>query len=485
VTFLRAFYKKNNAGYLLIALPVMAAEWILFKCLYPFADYFTDSYSYIEAAAQRDVIGYRPMGYSIFLRIIHALWASDTFLVTLQYVLVQGACLGLFFGVINQCRPGRLAALLLLGCMLLNPAIPYLCNYVSSDAVFVGLSLIWLTVLMGMLREPSWWRMILQVVILFAIFNTRYVALFYPVVAVLAFLLLRKKMSPVFKLTGIVASIGVVVLCTAWIKHLTYKETGVNMFSAFSAWQIAGNALHIYPYIPVDTNELPSPECRELAGYVQVYFDGPAARPVGDIPAPTDYMWLRNSPLHLYMADRRKKERVSYFMAWNRVAPVFSQYGYLLVRRHPVAFARYYGWMSLQTFFLAPLDVFGEYNMGSTSFDPVAKNWFRYSGVRGRVWSVTAQGKLLAPMPWIYLLLNGLFVVVTVLFLRSRALRERHPVFAGFLELAVAYLVSNACFSIFATPTIFRYQVLPMVLLFVFSGVGIALIAQSRTREIV
>ena len=92
---------------------------------------------------------------------------------------------------------------------------------------------------------------------------------------------------------------------------------------------------------------------------------------------------------------------------------------------------------------------------------------------------------MLAPMPWIYLLLNALFVIATVLFLRSRGLRERHPMFAGFLELAVAYLVSNACFNIFASPTVFRYQVLPMILLFVFTGVGFALLAQSRTREIV
>jgi len=102
----------------------------------------------------------------------------------------------------------------------------------------------------------------------------------------------------------------------------------------------------------------------------------------------------------------------------------------------------------------------------------------------GRVWSVTAQGKMLAPMPWIYLLLNALFVIATSCSC-GRVLAERHPMFAGFLELAVAYLVSNACFNIFASPTVFRYQLLPMILLFVFTGVGFALLAQSRTREIV
>src|SRR5579871_2841673 len=90
--------------YLYIAIPAMLLSWICFKLFYPFADYFTDSYTYIQAAIDRDIISYRPIGYSIFLRFVHVISVSDTFLVTVQYFLVQGAGLCLFWVLITEYR---------------------------------------------------------------------------------------------------------------------------------------------------------------------------------------------------------------------------------------------------------------------------------------------------------------------------------------------------------------------------------------------
>ena len=462
----------------------MIVEWVVFKCCYPYADFFTDSYSYIDSALDHSAIGYRPIGYSIFLRLVHAVSASDTFLVTLQYILVQGASLWLFLTLVKRCgfsvRTGSIVLLVL----LLNPLIPYLCNYVSSDALFVGLSLIWITVLMGLVREPSWRRLVVQVVLLFVIFNLRYIALFYPAVASLTFLLMRRKGSVVFKLTGIVCSIGVVTACTAWIKHITYKETGADVFSAFSGWQIANNALHLYPWLPVDTAGMPSAESRKLSVDVREYFDtaGPALLARGPVST-TEYMWVRSSPLHRYMADLRRRQHATYFDAWNRVAPVFTQYGYFLVRRHPLSYARYYGWPSARSFFVPPLDVFAVYNEGNRTVDSVAMRWFRYPGLRTRVWSATVQARLLAPIPWVYLFLNIVFVVVCIWFLSLGWRRGHFPVFTGALELVAAYLLSNAFFCIFASPSVLRYQVLPMILLFLFTVSGLRILVERRVSK--
>src|ERR1700754_176598 len=92
---------------ILITGSAIVAVLIVFKCFYPYADYFTDSYSYIQAAAGKDSIGYRPIGYSIFLRLVHGVSASDTFLVTLQYVLVQTASLVLYVRLERLCQPAR------------------------------------------------------------------------------------------------------------------------------------------------------------------------------------------------------------------------------------------------------------------------------------------------------------------------------------------------------------------------------------------
>jgi hypothetical protein len=522
-------WKGTTAGWLAVVLPIMAAEWIGFKCLYPYADYFTDSYSYIQAAAQGDAISYRPIGYSLFLRLVHGIAVSDTWVVTLQYMTVQGAALGLVLSLRRWCSMGNRTVAILMGFVLLNPAIPYVCNYISSDALFIGLSLLWLTVLMGLLRDPGWWRLGLQVMLLFVIFNLRYVALFYPAVAALTVLFARR--GWVFSVVGVAASIGIVVMGTLWIKAITKRETGADLFSAFSGWQIANNALNLYTHLPVDTAGLPSAECRELADYVRDYFE-PGARDSGVVPpgkgsegqsvagtglegqsvagtglegqsvagtgleareersvgsaetrkAPavtTAYMWIGASPLHRYLLVYKQRNKLSYFDAWNRVGVVFSQYGYHVARKHPWAYLHYYAWPSAKSFFMPDLDNVAVYNEGKADVDAVAKDWFHYRSRRVRVYSATMQARVLAIVPVLYLLSNIAFLVAAILFLPFRALRERDPVFTVYFRLACAFLLANAFFGILASPSVFRYQVLPLSVLFIFAVAGVAKIAKK------
>src|SRR6185503_13878775 len=67
--------------YLLIATAGIFIQFIVFKLCYPFASYFTDSYTYIDAAAHNYVISIRPLGYSRFLSLVHRFTTSDTALV--------------------------------------------------------------------------------------------------------------------------------------------------------------------------------------------------------------------------------------------------------------------------------------------------------------------------------------------------------------------------------------------------------------------
>src|SRR6266567_2824586 len=115
----------------LVAGLAMAGVWIVFKHFYPYADFFTDSYSYIQAAAQKDIIDYRPIGYPIFLRLVHGVSHSDTFLVTVQYAGVQLASLALYVRLERWCRPPVWVQRLLLVFLVFNPVMPYTCNYVS------------------------------------------------------------------------------------------------------------------------------------------------------------------------------------------------------------------------------------------------------------------------------------------------------------------------------------------------------------------
>jgi hypothetical protein len=139
------FLLKNtlNKKYLLIAMAGIFIQFILFKLCYPFADFFTDSYTYIDDAVNHHAIGIRPLGYPRFLTLIHWFTTSDTVLVLIQYLCMQAGLLFLFF-TIRYFFPVRKAISHILFVLLVfNPVTLYFSNYVTSDAIFFGISLMW------------------------------------------------------------------------------------------------------------------------------------------------------------------------------------------------------------------------------------------------------------------------------------------------------------------------------------------------------
>ena len=451
--------------------------WALFKWAYPFPDFFVDSYTYIQAAADHDSISYRPIGYSLFLRGVHSISAKDIFLVTIQYALVQSASLYLLSSLRRWVGLSARTERILLAVILLDPLVLYVSNCVSSDALFTALSLVWIAGLLGLVRRPSWWKLAGLTILLAMIFTIRYNALYYPVVAAVAFLLCEKKF--VYKAVGIAAGLLVVVAGTTWIRELTRRQTGAAVFSAFSGWQMANNALNMYPYIPVDTAGLPSPEFRQLAGVARAYFDSAGASLRNKTPsATTAYMWENGSPLKRYFYIYRQTNHLPYFVAWNRVSPLFSKYGYYLVRKHPLAFGRYYCLPSARRFFLPPLEVFAQYDEGKDTIDRVARDWFRYRTNRVAVYSPTIQAVILQPVSWLFLFLNGAFVVTA--FLALRAGRRAHTTA---FKLIGAYFLANAGFCIFAAPNELRYQVVPLILLFMFTVCGLSAKMHAKIKR--
>jgi hypothetical protein len=457
--------------YWYIIFPATAILWILFKRCYPFPDFFTDSYTYIQAAADHNAISYRPIGYSLFLRLLHAVGHSDTLLVTVQFLLLQSSCWLLFATVCRSCDLGVRVQVLIAAFLVLNPLVYYISNYVSSDALFIALSLFWVTSLMRSMAAPTWRGLVIQWILLLGIFYTRYVALFYPVVAAICYCWLRRDWR--FRLAAIAGSVLIIAGGVLSTRELTRAEMGTATFSGFSGWQMANNALHLYPWLPVDSVGLP-PATLPLAGYVSQYFKQEGATIRKNPPgATTAYMWEQSSPLHQYFdAWRRAHSQLSYFTAWNRVAPVFSQYGYSVMRRHPLAFGRYYLVPSAGSFLMPPLDVFSTYLDGKKDIDPIARDWFGYREGRPWVCSATIQGRICAPFPWLSLIMTLAFVGMAGMFLLKREMRDRNPGFTRCLRVAGIYLGVNLCFNVFASPSVYRYQVLPLILLTIFTACG-------------
>jgi hypothetical protein len=466
------FLIKNtiNRKYLLIATAGIFIQFIVFKLCYPFGDFFSDSYTYINAASHHHNISFRPIGYSRFLELIHLMTTSDTVVVLIQYLVIQAGGLLLFFTLRYFFPLGKTISNVLFALLLFNPILLYISNCICSDALFVGLSLAWVSTLVWIVNRPKWVQLIPLAGLLFIIFTLRYAALFLPVVAVWAFWYSPRNW--LFKLAGIALIILPLFIEIQRIRHITEKETGTAVFSAFGGWMSANNVLHMYPYIEVADTDLPSTECMILNKIVKKYFD---SLPESERPYPGlrfDWLWANNSPLKAYrnMVEMRTKDG-NYFTSWHAVAPVFSQYSSQLIRQHPAAFAKYYLLPNVTYYCLPPIESLIIYNTGADSVDATASNWFHYKSVRVSSIGKKIQGSILQPMPYWFLLINITFCVSMVLVFIRRKRYTLSPALERTLVLAGGFWMINFGFSIYAAPIVLRFQLLPMIALTVFTAV--------------
>jgi len=468
-----------NKKWLFIAIVAAIVQFTLFKWLYPFGDYFIDSYSYLGAAVSHAEVSYRPIGYTRFLCIVHTLTTSETALTGIQYLLLQLGALHLFFSVLYFYKPGKKFRLLLFVFLLFNPLTLYLANYVSSDALFTALSLFWFIQLLWTLHRPGLYQLPVLAALLYLLLQTRFTALYYPLPAMLALVLLRQKLW--YKITGAALFIFVAFFCIFSVQRTTEAATGTKVFSAFGGWQWANNAMHIYCHVRPNAREMPA-RYAELDSFVRRYFDTACPRRLL-APASTDYMWDADKPLKQYMDYYQDSHHLrSYFVAWTAVGPIYSGYGRYLAQKYPVAFTQYYLWPSTKMYLLPSLEVMLSYNQGVDTIDKVAKDWFRYPGKVTCV-SKRLQTVLLAPFPLFFLLANLFFAAGGLWFLRLKGFRRATPAFSRSLLLVFFFFILNAVFSIVATPaSSVRYSVFPLLLLACFTGLIFDWLYRNRPR---
>ncbi|AEV99861.1 hypothetical protein A4D02_25750 [Niastella koreensis] len=465
-SFSRFLIKDSlHKKYLLIATAGIFIQFIVFKLCYPFAGYFTDSYTYIDAAAHNYIISIRPLGYSRFLSLVHRFTTSDTALVFIQYLTIQLGLLYFFFTLRFFFPLRNPISHVLFVFFLCNPLTLYLSNQVSSDALFASVSIIWFTLLIWLIIRPGWTSLLIMAELLYLLFQIRYTALYLPAVAIPAILLCRR--NRLFKSSGIILVVAPMYLGMQHIKSLTQKETGTAVFSAFGGWMAANNILQVYPYITVQDKDLPTAECIALNKIVKQYFN---TLPASAKPGPDEFLWSDKSPLKTYMYQLEQQKKINgYFRSWHAVAPVFTQYSNTLMLQHPFAFMRYYMGPNTKVFFLPPMECFLSYNEKKNTVDPVAVKWFNYKSDQVTCVNNTFQAGMLAPMRWLCLLSN-IFFCGGLLVVLIRAKRYKpSPELLRTLLLAGAFWVVHFCFSIFASSIVLRYQYFPMLICVTFS----------------
>ncbi|WP_217602351.1 hypothetical protein [Chitinophaga sp. GbtcB8] len=449
-----------------IAAAAMVIQFGVFKYIYPYASYIHgDSFVYLNIAQQNLNIDAYLVGYGRFLRMFSVFGSSDLVLTAFQYLLLQGSALFLLFTLFYFNRPSRRVQHLLLAFMVLNPLFLGLANLISSDGLFVALSLSWFALLLWIMHRPNNIVMVCHALVVFAAFTVRYNALIYPGIALIAFLLSPQSWGQ--KMAG--AAVGI-ILCGLFVLyngHQYKKLTGTWQYSPFSGWLMANNAMYAYRYVD-SADRKPVPQrFKVLDNMIRTYFDSSRdvkTHPVEGLIASTAYMWTPSLPLYVYRERLFKKDsRTSEVRKWASMGPLYGDYGRYIIRKYPLQYARYFLWPNVNKYYAPPLEFLETYNSGRDSVQPVAQQWFGYKSNKVKVRSKTFQAQLLGFYPIFSGIINVVMLCLLLCFVLLKGFRE-HTLFRKGVLMGGGVWLLNAGFTIFASSAALRFQAFPILL---------------------
>lgn len=459
------FKDPINRWFVRIGIPLIVVQFIVFKFLYPFAGFINgDSYLYLETAYHNFTVNTYPIGYSKFLRLISVFTHSDTFVVALQYLLLQGSTLSLIFTIFYFYSPTWITRIILFGCMLINPVYLYLANYISSDAFFLSLSIIWFTILLWIMYRPTNRLIFINSLILFIAFTVRYNALFYPIISVVALLLVRKKVW--MNIGGFFVSLSLIAIFIH-VTSLKYKEiSGYYQFTPFTGWQMANNGLYAYRYVDSAKRVKTPAAFTKLDQAVRNYFDSSRdvrSHPSEAMVASTVYMWDPSSPLTIYMENQFKNDSTaSPLKKWATVGPLMKDYGSFLMKTYPREFIKFYLVPNALKYYVPPVEFLEHYSTGVDSVNQIAKVWFGYKNVKIKTYFKDFNVTILNFMPILSGTMNAVLVLTAISFIFLQGYKVCPQLNRG-LILVITLWAANFSFSVFASPIALRFQLFPII----------------------
>lgn len=471
------FQNSHNRLILYLITAAIIIQFAIFKYLYPFANYIHgDSFSYLNAAYNNLSINTYPIGYSKFLRLISVFAKPDYILTALQYLSIQLSILFFLYTTFYFYNPIKTVQIILLCFMVLNPLFLHLANMVSSDGLFLALSSAWFALLIWITHQPTKKIIIYHAVILFLAFTVRYNALLYPFISTLVLCI-----SPLSLLAKIKGILLYSVLCLAFIGFTTYqykKLTGNWQYSPFSGWQMANNAMYAYRYVQEkDRKPVPS-KFKELDKMIRQYFDSTHDTkkfPVESYMASSFYMWSPGLPLMKYRNDLFKKAKDSIsgeLKKWASIGPFYKDYGWFIIRQHPLPFIKYFLWPNSNKYYAPPVEFLEVYNSGKKNVMDVAQIWFGYNNQNIRT-RTDGKVSILNFYPILSGVLNMVIFLSFFCYLLLKGWRYDRT-FSKAIFLGGTMWLTNAIFTIFASSAALRFQSFPIILTITWVGLLIA-----------
>ena len=456
---------KENKRLLSFSLAIMIISFGWIKFVYPYPNFLQpDSRCYLDAALKNDFINYWPIGYSKFLRLISVFSRSHVALVVVQYLLLMTSMLYFFYTIRYLLSPGKWLFRGLLAISVMNPLLPHIANIVSSDCLFISLSLVWFTQLLWMFYQPTLRLLLFHALIILLAFTVRFSALWYPFITIPVILLTPiPKRNKWLSLASIATLLLAFIGCTEYEYH---KRTHTTQYAAFGGWQMAANALYAYAYAePDDPRKVPY-QFQALHAEVNRHMDSIrtlANRPDEEIGV--YYLWLYRSPLVQYAKHQWDKDlKTPHFTKWSSMAPLYGAYGRWLITQHPGLFIKHFIWPNLARYYQPPTASLETYNLGDRSVDSITVTWFNWKNNLLPNRLNDPQIHVMIPFTPILAIINTIFICSVLIFLFFSGLKQCNPNNKYIVSIMLLVWFGNFFFSVVSAPTELRYQIFPVII---------------------
>lgn len=466
----RAFVwdNKPNRQLLLASVLISLLLFYLLTLAYPIPDIFADGHSYIYAAALKQEVYYRPYGYSKFLSILHDFSQSANFVVWVQHLLFILAGIFLLTSI-DYLIGFKHKYIKWIGWILvtINPLGLFIDLTVASDSVFTSITILWMTTLLWIFVRPSWYWIILSILLLYWAFNVRYNALYYPFLFAIA-ILLTPRLKTLYKSGAILLALMVILGAYKSTKNKVELATGAQVFAGFEGWQMANNTLYYFKKVDFKVDPAEEPDIRMLDTLVRYLVDSfPSNLTDGSSIGPY-YMWDKKSPLKRFLNYYQQKYKLkSYYTTWYHVSKLYSDYARIIIAADPRAYFKYYILTNARCYFLPDLESLLDFEATKETYPDLTRSWYKIRQEKPILLGHDYKKTFMAPYTIFNAVLLIISLVIPLLFLlakRKTLLKKEGVEASAPIILWLLYYFANAAFSIIASVVVIRYQA-PFILL--------------------
>ena len=457
------FIFRENRKLFFITVGLLVYHFILLKIFYPHTIVIGDGHHYVRVAMNNLEISGWPIGYPKLLELIHFFAKGDWAVGCFQYILLEGAVLYFYFTVQYLLRPGKLVSLVTLGCLLVNPFILFIGNYVLSDGPFAAFTILWFTFTLWYLYKPRPVYTFLIVISFILAYSIRYYAMFYPIISIPIFLLSTGR----WWVKGSAILLGCLLLFGFrwYTENLFVQSIGKREFSPLSGWRLAGNALIMYRHfsIPQRAEDIVPPGLQGLHRVVlQDLSVMPTPDEVPDRLLVNYFTFQLSSPLSryskVYFDDYITTPEIR---RWDSVGSTYREYGFFLIKMHPVSYLRFYVWQGVDWYIHPKVDITNVFPSGGVPILEETRKWFGYTGN----WSACSSTNFysITYFPIVVTVLNLLLVLCLINFFLGGCYRAASPLVKKLVIFVAAYWLIDFGFVIFTTPALLRYAMSGMI----------------------